>query len=195
MRLFPRRSRSAIKNRRYFREQARYSNRRYQVDRLRGRSSCRRCGSSQPDQSSDFWISVCRRLLFSKAESIGAFIEDQNSGTILLQQAQRRRLPARPIDLKLTLIGKDERAFSVSGYVHRGMVKYSAPSPRSFPIRGRRGFAGPVYDMSQRGVRGDMSVHGASERRWRASALPVEVMQAQPDDAGGRVCRPRFSGA
>lgn len=54
---------------------------------------------------------------------IGAFIEDKASGTILLQQAQRRNWPAQAIDSKLTAVGKDERAISVSGYVYRGMVK------------------------------------------------------------------------
>jgi uncharacterized protein YdiU (UPF0061 family) len=29
------------------------------------------------------------------------------------------------IDSKLTAMGKDERAISVSGYVHRGLVKYT----------------------------------------------------------------------
>ncbi len=58
--------------------------------------------------------------------SIGAFIEDKNSGTILLQQALRRQMPARAIDSKLTAMGKDERAISVSGYVHRERVKYTA---------------------------------------------------------------------
>jgi phage terminase large subunit-like protein len=57
--------------------------------------------------------------------SIGAFIEDQNSGTILLQQALRRQMPVRAIDSKLTAMGKDERAISVSGYVHRQLVKYT----------------------------------------------------------------------
>jgi hypothetical protein len=57
--------------------------------------------------------------------SIGAFIEDKNSGTILLQQALRRQMPAQAIDSKLTAMGKDERAISVSGYVHRELVKYT----------------------------------------------------------------------
>jgi len=56
---------------------------------------------------------------------VGAFIEDKNSGTILLQQAQRRGLRVLAIDSKLTAMGKDERAINVSGYVHRGEVKYS----------------------------------------------------------------------
>jgi hypothetical protein len=42
-----------------------------------------------------------------------------------LQQAQRRGMRAQAIDSKLTAMGKDERAINVSGYVHRGNVKYS----------------------------------------------------------------------
>jgi phage terminase large subunit-like protein len=57
--------------------------------------------------------------------SLGAFIEDKNSGTILLQQARRRGWMATAIDSKLTDLGKDARAISVSGYVHRGWVKMS----------------------------------------------------------------------
>jgi hypothetical protein len=57
--------------------------------------------------------------------SIGAFIEDKNSGTILLRQVLRRQMPARAIDSKLTAMGKDERAISVSGYMHRELVKYT----------------------------------------------------------------------
>ena len=64
---------------------------------------------------------VCR----ARSGSIGAFIEDKNSGTILLQQALQRQMPARAIDSKLTAMGKDERAISVSGYVHRESVKYT----------------------------------------------------------------------
>ena len=57
--------------------------------------------------------------------ALGVWIEDRNSGTVLLQQAQRRGLGALAIDSKLTSLGKVERAMSVSGYVHRGRVKYS----------------------------------------------------------------------
>lgn len=57
--------------------------------------------------------------------SPGAFIEDKQSGSILIQQAQRRGLPAHAIESKLTDLGKDARAISVSGYLHRGMVKIS----------------------------------------------------------------------
>lgn len=55
--------------------------------------------------------------------TLGVFIEDKASGIILLQQAARRGWNARPIDGKLTAMGKDERAISVSGYVYRGEVK------------------------------------------------------------------------
>lgn len=61
----------------------------------------------------------------ARAGSQGAFIEDKNSGTILLQQALRRGWRAHPIESKLTAMGKDERAISVSGYVHQGKVKYT----------------------------------------------------------------------
>ena len=67
---------------------------------------------------------VCRARL----GSAGALIEDKNSGTILLQQAVKRGLKVQPIDSKLTSLGKDERAISVSGYVYRGEVKYTAPA-------------------------------------------------------------------
>jgi hypothetical protein len=61
----------------------------------------------------------------ARGGSPGAYIEDKNSGTILLQQAKRRDLLVTAIDSKLTQMGKDERAFSVSGYVHRERVKYT----------------------------------------------------------------------
>lgn len=59
----------------------------------------------------------------ARSGSIGAFIEDKASGTILLQQAQRRNWRAHAIDSKLTSVGKDERGISTSGYVYRGEVK------------------------------------------------------------------------
>lgn len=55
--------------------------------------------------------------------SVGMWIEDKASGIVLLQQAARRGLPAYPIDGKLTDLGKEGRALSVSGYVYRGEVK------------------------------------------------------------------------
>jgi hypothetical protein len=64
---------------------------------------------------------LCR----ARCGPIGAWIEDKNSGTILLQQALNRGLHVHEIESKLTALGKDERAISVSGYVHRGDVKYT----------------------------------------------------------------------
>jgi len=66
------------------------------------------------------------RLCGARAGSLGAFIEDMNSGTILLQQAMRAGQPVHAIESKLTAMGKDERAISVSGCVYRGEVKYTA---------------------------------------------------------------------
>jgi len=57
--------------------------------------------------------------------SLGAWIEDKSSGSILLQQAKRRNWNAHEIESTLTAVGKDERAISVSGYVYRGEVKVS----------------------------------------------------------------------
>lgn len=64
----------------------------------------------------------------ARAGSLGVFIEDKASGQILLQQAQRRGWNVHPIDTGLTAVGKEERAISVSGYVYRGMVKWSRPA-------------------------------------------------------------------
>lgn len=55
----------------------------------------------------------------------GVWIEDKASGTILLQQAQRRGWNAIAIEGAITAAGKDSRAISVSGYVHQGLVKFS----------------------------------------------------------------------
>ncbi len=57
--------------------------------------------------------------------SMGVWIEDKGSGTILLQQARRREWLATGIESVLTAMGKDERAISVSGYVYRGEVKFT----------------------------------------------------------------------
>jgi hypothetical protein len=56
---------------------------------------------------------------------IGGFIEDKDSGQVLIQQARLRNLPFAAITSQLTALGKDGRALSVSGYVYRGEVKLS----------------------------------------------------------------------
>lgn len=80
----------------------------------------------------EIWLpTVLERLeLYAKMAgarygSVGAWIEDKLSGTILLQQAERRGLRAEAIDSKLTALGKDARAISVSGYAYQGMCKMS----------------------------------------------------------------------
>lgn len=55
--------------------------------------------------------------------SVGLWIEDKGSGTILLQQARKRGFDVSPIDSKLTSMGKDERALNVSAYHYSGLVK------------------------------------------------------------------------
>ena len=57
--------------------------------------------------------------------SIGAFIEDKGSGTILLQQSARRGWRAQALPESMVAAGKSGRAVSVSGYVFRGMLKLS----------------------------------------------------------------------
>lgn len=59
----------------------------------------------------------------ARGGSLGAFIEDKVSGTILIQQARRRGWVAHSIDSKLTAAGKSERAISVSGYFYQGLFK------------------------------------------------------------------------
>ena len=70
-------------------------------------------------------LSELERQCGARMPNIGVFIEDKASGTILLQQASRRGWQATAIDSKLTSVGKDERAISVSGYVYQGLVKIS----------------------------------------------------------------------
>jgi len=53
----------------------------------------------------------------------GAHIEDQQSGTILIQQAENLGYEVHRIQSKLMMMGKSERCLNVSGYVHLGQVK------------------------------------------------------------------------
>ena len=65
------------------------------------------------------------RKLSARNGFVGVWIEDAAAGSILLQQGRSRGWLAHSIDSKLTMAGKDERAISVSGYVHQGKVKIS----------------------------------------------------------------------
>ena len=80
----------------------------------------------------DTWLtSIFQRLnefaktLNSRAGSLGVWIEDKASGMVLIQQSKRRGLMVHAIDSKLTSVGKEERAISISGYIHQGKVKIS----------------------------------------------------------------------
>lgn len=61
----------------------------------------------------------------SRNGSLGAWIEDAAAGSILLQQGKNRDWNTRKIESDLTMMGKDERAISVSGYFHQEKVKIS----------------------------------------------------------------------
>lgn len=67
----------------------------------------------------EFYSNLCG----SRHGHAGTLIEDKASGMILIQQAKRRGWKVTPIDSKLTSVGKDERAISISGYVWQGIVK------------------------------------------------------------------------
>jgi phage terminase large subunit-like protein len=78
----------------------------------------------------ELWLPVVYRNLEEYASKCGArlghrgcFIEDKASGSILLQQARRKNLPASELPQKLTQLGKAERAINVSGYVFQNKVK------------------------------------------------------------------------
>lgn len=64
---------------------------------------------------------ICRARLGSQ----GAYIEDAQSGSILLQQCANRGLPAQALPAKLTTAGKDARAINASSPVYTGQVKFS----------------------------------------------------------------------
>lgn len=65
------------------------------------------------------------QMMRVRSGSLGIHIEDKSTGTVLLQQALKRNWAAHPINGKLTGMGKDERAVSVSGDVYTGKVKLS----------------------------------------------------------------------
>lgn len=75
-------------------------------------------------QNLEILAAACR----ARMGSVGVWIEDQSSGIVLLKQAERKNLVVHPIESKLTSVGKDQRAMSVSGYYQRGMVKISTPA-------------------------------------------------------------------
>lgn len=67
------------------------------------------------------WARRCR----PRAGIAGTFIEDKDSGQVLIQHARNRGWPAQAIESGLTALGKDGRALSVSGYVYTEKVKFT----------------------------------------------------------------------
>lgn len=59
--------------------------------------------------------------------SLGAFVEDKDSGVTIIQHAQspENGWPVHAIPHKITQAGKDGRAISCSGYVFKGLVRIS----------------------------------------------------------------------
>lgn len=57
--------------------------------------------------------------------SLGVYIEDKASGSILIQKERSKGSKVHAIDSKLTAYGKDERAISVSSYVYQKQVMLS----------------------------------------------------------------------
>ena len=84
----------------------------------------------------EVWLpEVFRRLeelavqLRASMGSLGVWIEDKGSGTVLLQQAENKPdWMTRPLEGVIVAAGKEGRAISVSGYVNRGLVKISRPA-------------------------------------------------------------------
>lgn len=69
-------------------------------------------------------LEVLARATNSRMGNRGVLIEDQNSGSILIQQAKRAG-NVRAIDNKLMMKGKDERAMAAGPHVYGGEVKIS----------------------------------------------------------------------
>lgn len=68
------------------------------------------------------------RITNARQGSLGAWVEDQAAGIVLNQQAKANNWPARPIDSKLTSVGKDARAINASPYVYQNKVKITEPA-------------------------------------------------------------------
>lgn len=68
------------------------------------------------------------RLCCARFGFAGVWIEDKDSGQILLQHAKLNNLKVHAIDGSLTALGKDGRAINASSHVHRHRVKLSQHS-------------------------------------------------------------------
>lgn len=72
-------------------------------------------------ETTEAWAKRCG----ARNGSLGVFIEDKQTGSVLIMAAQRRGMNAHAIDGDLTAAGKDGRAIAVSGYHYQGLIKIS----------------------------------------------------------------------
>lgn len=69
------------------------------------------------------------RECHSRSGFVGVYIEDKDSGQILLQKAQSKWPgKSKPLQGDLVAMGKEGRAVSVSGYINRGLLKITQPA-------------------------------------------------------------------
>lgn len=76
-------------------------------------------------------LSRCEQLAVqcgARGGSVGAWVEDKDSGVVLIQQAQEQGLAVHAIPSELTALGKDGRALTVSGYIYNNQVVYTEPA-------------------------------------------------------------------
>ena len=73
-------------------------------------------------------LEAMARKCGARRGSLGAWIEDANSGTVLIQKALRKSWPVRALPEKLRGLGKDGRAIAVSSDVHQEKVKFTPPA-------------------------------------------------------------------
>lgn len=101
------------------------------------------------------WIPTVRKRLEDLSRECrarfgvrGIFIEDAQSGSILLQQCAMRGIPAEALPQTQTSLGKDGRAWNASGAVSQGKVKwsrYAFDKPTVFKGTSRNHMLAQVY--------------------------------------------------
>lgn len=68
------------------------------------------------------------RTLSARRGNLGSWVEDKGSGTVLLQQARLKGYRAQAIDPKITQLGKEGRAFLISGKYYQNEIKITRPA-------------------------------------------------------------------
>ena len=63
------------------------------------------------------------RRMQARNGSVGVWIEDKASGSVLLQQCEQHRWPAQAVPSGLTAAGKSGRAVNISGHVYQNKVR------------------------------------------------------------------------